>query len=395
MNPLSQKELAALAGTRSGPWVSLYETVGVTNEATDAATIRLKDRLRECENALVRSGMRPTDARALVSPISSLVEDNLASVRGCRGLAIFASPEGCRIERLPVEVEDVAWVGPRPYIRPLIALVQRNRPFWLLGISQNRARLFRGDMHGLTEEQVPDMPIALAEVIDTGSRDGTQQSHTAKAGTSVKQDAAFHGQGGLADHRKTNIIKFFREVDRALQAHLRGDTGPLLFTGVDYLYPLFASVTRHPQLLDEHIAENPDRLTAEELYRQAERLLHRLWEHKQAEVVRSFENGLGSCEVSDEVHVILPAAAAGQVKSLLVRQSGPLWGTFDSEHGKIHVDHEQRPGTEDLLDRACAEVLLHGGGVFAVPWQKIKTGAPLAAIFRYALSPPPTASAVK
>lgn len=387
MNTLTRQELEALAAKRSGPWVSLYETVGITNEAKHAAAIRLKDRLRECEAALVTTGMRPTDARALVSPVSVLIDENLASIRGCRGLAIWVSPDDCRIEPLPVEVEDVAWVGPRPYVRPLLALVQRNQPFWLIAISQNKVRLFHGGMHGLTEEQVPDMPKALADVVDTASRDGTQQAHTAKLGTSVKKDAAYHGQGGMADHRKADITKYFHEVDRALQAHLRGDTAPLLFTGVDYLYPLFASVTHHPHLLKEHLAENPDRLTADALYHQAEHLLRPLWERQHVEVLRSFERGLGSCDASDEVHVILPAAAAGQVKSLLVRQSGPLWGTFDSEHGKVHVDHEQRPGTEDLLDRACVKVLSQGGDVFAVPWQQIKTAAPMAAIFRYALSP--------
>jgi hypothetical protein len=387
MNTLTRNELQALAARRSGPWVSLYETVGTTNEAKHAAVIRLKDRLRECDCALVASGMRPTDARALVAPVSTLIDENLSSVRGCRGIAIWVSPEECRVEPLPFEVEDVAWVGPRPYVRPLFALVQRNQPYWLLAISQNRARLFRGDMHGLIEAHVPDMPTALAEVVDTASRDGTQQAHTAKTGTSVKQDAAFHGQGGMADHRKADLITYFRAVDRAIQEHLHGDSAPLLLAGVDYLYPLFASVTHHAHLLENHVAENPDRLTAEELRRKAEQLLHPLWERQQSEAVRSFEKGLGSYEVSDEVHLILPAAAAGQVKSLIVRQSGPLWGTFDCEQGKVHVDHEQRPGTEDLLDRACVEVLRHGGDVFAVPWQQIKSGAPLAAIFRYALSP--------
>jgi hypothetical protein len=387
MNTLTRNELQALAAKRSGPWVSLYETVGITNEAKQAATIRLKDRLRECEGALVTSGMRPADARALVAPVSTLIDEHLSSVGSCRGIAIWVSPEECRVEPLPVEVEDVAWVGPRPYVRPLIPLVQRNQPYWLLAISQNRARLFRGDLHGLVEEQVPNMPSAMAEVVDTASRDGTQQAHTAKLGTSVKGDAAFHGQGGMADHRKADLTNYFREVDHALKAHLRGDQAPLLFAGVDYLYPLFAAVTHHAHLLKDHIAENPDRLAAEELRQKAEHLLHPLWERHEADVVRSFEKGAGSYEVSDEVHVILPAAAAGQVKSLIVRQSGPLWGTFDSEHGKVHVDHEQRPGTEDLLDRACVEVLRHGGEVVAVPWPRINSGAPMAAIFHYALSP--------
>ena len=142
----------------------------------------------------------------------------------------------------------------------------------------------------------------------------------------MKQDAAFHGQGGLSDHRKANIKKYFHEVDRALKAYLRGDTATLLFAGVDYLYPLFADVTHHPHLLREHIAENPDRLTAAELHRQAEHLLGPTWDRKQAEALQAIEKGIGSDDVSDEVHVILPAAAAGHVKSLVVRQSGPLWG---------------------------------------------------------------------
>ena len=70
-----------------------------------------------------------------------------------------------------------------------------------------------------------------------------------------------------------------------------------------------------------------------------------------------------------------------------LRQAGPLWGTFDAVLGHTHVDQEQVPGSEDLLDRACAEVLLHGGNLYAVPWNQINSGAPMAAIFRYAASP--------
>ncbi len=71
----------------------------------------------------------------------------------------------------------------------------------------------------------------------------------------------------------------------------------------------------------------------------------------------------------------------------MVRQAGPLWGCFDAKQATIHIDHEQLPGSEDLLDRACVEVISHGGEVYSVPSEQIKTGAPMAAIFRYAATP--------
>ena len=98
-----------------------------------------------------------------------MIEEKLATLPACRGLAAFVSPEGYRFEPLPTEVEDVAWVGPRPYVRPLVGMLCRLHPFWLLAISQNKARLFHGGPHGLTEEHVPQMPSALADAVDTSS----------------------------------------------------------------------------------------------------------------------------------------------------------------------------------------------------------------------------------
>ena len=71
MSVFTRQELEALAAKRSGPWVSLYTTVGITNDAKRAATIRLKDRLRECESGLAASGIRPVDARAMLTPVSA------------------------------------------------------------------------------------------------------------------------------------------------------------------------------------------------------------------------------------------------------------------------------------------------------------------------------------
>ena len=39
---------------------------------------------------------------------------------------------------------------------------------------------------------------------------------------------------------------------------------------------------------------------------------------------------------------------------------------------------------EGLVDRACVEVLAHGGEVFTVGSRRVTRGAPMAAVFRYA-----------
>jgi len=285
-------------------------------------------------------------------------------------------------------VEEVAWVGNRYYIRPLIPLSKRKGGYWLLAASQNRVRLFQDVDSKLVEVSLQEMPEGIADLLDKDRPDGTEQPHTARLGNNVKKDAAFHGQGGASDYEKDRLVPYFREIDRALGACLHGDSRPLVFAGVDYLFSIFQSVTRYPHLLAQHIAGNPDRLDAARLEEQARAIVQPLAQRAAQEALRKFRGAVGSYNVCDDVQEIIPAAAAGRVESLLVRDCGPLWGEFDAADNVVRLHGEQIPMSEDLLDRACVEVLNHRGEVHAVPRGEIPNGVPMGALYRYAVAAP-------
>jgi hypothetical protein len=383
MNTTSREELIELGRGREEICVSIYTSVDVADQGKAAATIRLKNHFPMIEASLAKRGVGPAEIKKILRPIHQLAQQRLADLPPCHGLAMFVTEHSCRSEPLPIEVDDVAWVGRRFYVRPLLGLLRRDRGYWLLSVSQNRARLFHGSANGLVEQALQDLPLGVTDVVDESSHDGTRQAHTARQGGTIRQDAEYHGQGGLADHKKLNIEKYLRAVDRSIEPLLRSDPLPLVFAGVDYLYPMFAELTQCSQILSEHIHGNPDLVSPAQLHERACAILKPFFDRRQSETLVRLNAMQGRPLASDSVHEILPAAADGRVQSLLVHDTGPLWGAFDPVRRTVHAETEQLPDSEDLIDRACVEVLDHGGEVFAVSWQELKSGAPMSAILRY------------
>lgn len=383
MNTTSPAELSELGRSRAEKCVSIYTSLGSANDAKAAAAIRLKNHLPMIEASLGSRGLRAPEIKRFIQPVFDLAQGHLAQIPPCHGLAMFLTETSCRTVPLSIEVDDVAWVGNRFYVRPLIGLLSRACGYWLLSVSQNHVKLFRGDAQTLSEVQVRDLPLSVADVVDNSSHDGTRQVHTGRQGGTIRQDAEYHGQGGLSDHKKANLEKYLRAVDRAIEPLLRADPLPLVFAGVDSLFPIFAQLTHYGQLISERISGNPDLLSPAVLHHRANTLLQPLFDRPQTKALKALDALQGRATVCENVHEILPAAAEGRIKSLFVRDLGPLWGAFDPVSGVVHAQAEQSPECEDLIDRACVEVLNHGGEVFAVSWQELKCGAPMAAILRY------------
>lgn len=349
-----------------------------------AAAICLKDVARVAEDALVARAVRPAKAREILKPAYDLAAGKLTGIEPCDGLALLASGSQFRALALSAAVEDLAWVGERFAIRPLIPFVARDDGFWALAASQKRVRLFRGDRQGIDEVQVPGMPKSLEDVLPETHPKRNLQFHTAKWGSDVKKDAAFHGQGGAVDHEKERLLILFQDIDRALAALLRDDDRPLVFAGVDYLLPIYQSTNGYRKLLAEHVSGSPDLLSDAQLHERVFAIVKPSFERAQQSALGEFNRLLSAGAASDSVHEILTAAVEGRIKSLFtVETTAPLWGTFDPRMNLVAIHPQQTPASEDLVDRACAEVIAHGGDVYAVSKGSLEGDPPMGAIFRY------------
>src|SRR5690606_17766097 len=63
--------------------------------------------------------------------------------------------------------------------------------------------------------------------------------------------AMFHGQGAGERHAKDRIFEYFRVVNDALKKLIPDRHVPMVFAGVEYLFPIFQEANEDFVLLDE------------------------------------------------------------------------------------------------------------------------------------------------
>ncbi len=385
---LSRTELRSLAATAAPFCVSIYMPTHRAGPEVQQEPIRLRNLLAEAERRLTAAGMRAADARELVAPADTLVpRHNFWQHRG-EGLAVFLAPDLFRFYRLPHPADELVVIGRRFHLKRLLPLLAPDGRFYILGLSQSRVRLLEGTRHTVRELDVAGLPQSLADALRFDEPETNVQYHATVRGSvrgGGERPGSFHGQGAGQDEAKTNILRYFHQVDDGLRDWLGPSNAPLVLAGVEYLHPLYREANTYPRLVGESILGNPDDLRPEDLHHRAWEIVRPIFIAQREAAAALFRRLDGSADpmASSDLKTIVPAAHFGRVETLFVQLGTRQWGAFDPETGEVGMHPEPDPADEDLYDLAAVQTYLNGGTVFAVTADKMPTAAPVAAIFRF------------
>jgi hypothetical protein len=361
--------------------------------------LRFKNLLKSSYERLVADGMRTVDTDALLAPAQSLLDNEAFWLRIGDGLALFISPDGLTYYRADAYMPEQVVIGDRFYIRPL-ATACCDRRFYALAFDRNRARLFVGDQHDISEIPIENAPTSLS---DETKYDTAQESlqFTTFAGPQSSAGVGqaigmFHGHGG-ENVDKTQLARYANSLEKAVTREIgSGDALPLVLLGVDYQLVAYRAANTYPVLFPEQIAGAVDELTDKQIQGKVlDTLAARLHGEVEADLIELRESP--STLVSDDPVEIALAAASGRVKTIFVDDSVGPFGHLDRQLGAVRevctaaprylrdsADAEL-PEADcgwDLGDLAVAETILRGGTVHAFTGE----GAPVsgvAAVFRY------------
>jgi hypothetical protein len=164
---------------------------------------------------------------------------------------------------------------------------------------------------------------------------------------------------------------------------LGNENVPLVFAGVDYLFPMFRLVDVYRNTLNETIEGNPDTLDFQELVKRGRQIVSPYFQKEQQHAIERYRDLLKGSLTSDRVEKVVAGAIAGRVDTLFVDTEARKWGSYDSGSGLVEVHAEQQDGDEDLLDLAFVQTYLNGGNVYALDPEKMPGTSGAAAIFRY------------
>lgn len=385
MSLLSRDELRSIVQEAQPPSVSIYLPTHRAGAETQQGPIRLKNLLREAESRLLARGTPAETVERTLGPVRALLKNTPFWQHQDHGLAIFAGADSFHLYRLPLDVEELAVVGDRIHLTPLLPLLARNGRFFVLALSQKQARLYEATRNEIRQLDLGDTPGSLAEAVGHDWEQKSLQYRTGQSspGSGGRRRAIYHGHGSGEEADKAEIARFLQQVDVGVRRLLKDPSEPLVVAAVDYLFDIYRDLSKVPGLADEGILGNPDHSSPDELRARAWQIVKPLFLASQSESAKRFAVLATKGLATDDLETGLLAAVDGRVETLFVPLETHRWGRLDSITRKIALAPEPGDAGEDLLDRAAVETFLHGGTVYAVDEGGLPGTGVLAALLRY------------
>ena len=395
MTLFSKTELQSLNAEQSLPCVSIYLPTHELGAETRQDPIRLKNQLSEAEKLLGERGFNEKQSQDLLQPAADLLEDNDFWQHQSTGLALFITSEQFRYYRVPVEFEEMAMVGEQFYTKPLIPLISDDGQFYVLAGGQNEITLYHATRYSIQPVDLGTTPRSLEVALRYDDPEESLQSHTgAKVGSgSGSGQQIYSGQGGGKDSENTDILRFFHLVSDGVEKALGGQTAPLVFMGVDFLFPIYQQANKYPHLMEEAVAYQPDQLSPEEIRDRALEIVEPYFNADREQVLEQYGSLKDKDQATADLETILNAAYNGQIDTLIVAANAHKWGSFDAETRQISYHSEQTTDSKDLLNVAVSQALATDAKVYVIDRSEVPQQTDAAATLRYPIMTPEPAGA--
>lgn len=379
---LSREDLKALAAERDALCVSIFAPMERAGRNVRTNAIRFKNLLQQAKDELGEAGLRQAEIDKMLGPGFELLEDTLFWEHQDDGLAALASESMFRVFRVPISLEELAVVAHRFHLKPLLPLLTGNNRFFVLALSQDKARLLQCTPYAQQEIEVPDMPAGIKEVLRFDDPESQLQAHIESPGGRYP-GAMFHGHGVGKDDDQENVRRYCYAVERAVYDVLKNENEPLVMATVEFVHPIYAEANQYSHLLAAGIQANPDDMDDDGLREAAWKIVQPQFRQARREALDLFGQLHGTGRASADPEEVLLAAHDGRIATLLVAGGAHLWGRFDPQSREAAVHGEPQPEDEDLLDFTAVQTLVNSGAVHVLEQEAMPEGAAVAAVYRY------------
>lgn len=300
-----------------------------------------------------------------------------------KGLVLFLADGVFERFRLPKELDESALVGQHFHLRPLIPMEQEDGTFYVLAVSQNRVRLLRGSRYDIETLEPEDLPGDLNSALNVDEYTQSIQHHMGER-PGVVDSGIFHGHGGadMDVQKQDELRRYFQVIGDAIDRYLAEEKYPLVFAGVDYLFPLFRDACKYPQIAETHVSGSPDECSEAELRDQAWSAVRPIFLGDLDDGINRYHREAGGERASTDLTAILTAARNGIVDTLLLGEGEVHWGRLTDTADLFEFVEQEVPGACDLLNEAAVQTLRTGGRVLECPLDKMPDRRPIAAVLR-------------
>lgn len=388
MPALTRSIFDRLLSSHGSTHVSIYLPTVPIGDQTQQNRIHFKNRLQAADAMLIQLGKSPTQVADLLEPARRLLTSQPYWQQQLKGLALFIEDGTIDDLQLPYPVPARTVVSDRYHLKPLLhhGLVQPH--YYILALDREGIRLLRGSRQAAEPLSLSGTPQRLSEFLQFDDPESQLQWHTQTGhqnATTGERGSMFHGHGagGEGEVETENLLRFLRQVDRALYGLLAGDNHPpVVLVGGEELVGHYRKVNSYPQLAGA-VHHGSGQLGPADLHRLT---WPQVEDHFEEQRTRAHQRLLrtDSGQLVTELETALWAAVDGRVDLLFIQHEVDFWGHVNSEGRKIEIHADHEPGDEELLDRAAVEVLRQGGEVHLASEDELPFNSPIVAALRFA-----------
>jgi hypothetical protein len=348
------------------------------SEAGDTA-IELKNAIAAIRGELQKQDV---DSEALLQPIAEAgAEVRFVKARG--SIVILRSPAVMEVHRAR-NLRSLVRVARHFDVRTLLALKAAHKSFSVLGLSQKRTRILKCTEDAFAEVSLPPgFPSSLADAMQTNQPDHMLDNRMT-GGPSIGTGTVMFGTSTDREAKDEYLLHFFRDVDNAVSAIMRGSGEPLVAAGVDHEIALYRRVNTYPELVEAGIQGAPDGMESGEMHRRALELLEEREQEPGHAVPPDFDRRVSGGLASTHIQKIVPAAFAGRVLQFFFQANAQYAGVYDAARGTVKRPEDTFESPVDLIELAAYHTILKGGEARILAAKAMPEGAAVCGLFRYA-----------
>jgi hypothetical protein len=207
---------------------------------------------------LEKSELSGSEQQIIIDNVMKL-EDELGHQLPGKGIAIFIYTSGeVTMYALPFSPEPEIYNGLlNIHLEPLKQYYRKAKPYWVLSLSQNGCRLFKGDGHLLEAVKDATLQSSMLSALGLDEVNNPEiQGHKISVGRN-RMTEGFHGHGGFKDMRKKYLQDYFRLMDKRLHTYVHNKKEPVVLVGTGNMQALYKKITNYKYVMPSKHGINP------------------------------------------------------------------------------------------------------------------------------------------
>jgi hypothetical protein len=390
MNQNSFKHIASLRHTDSQMIISMYMSLDHVGHESRQNKIRLKNLFGKAEKKLQNTQSEKSSVKTTLNELKTRLQDELKTSSPGKGLALFITGDAILIYWLPITVKETVTLSDKPCIRPLIPLLEKDGPVYLLALSQKKVALYCCDISHCEQIPLKNGPEGMKDVTTFEDPEKQLQFTTMKTsgGKDDPHSAVYHGQGKGEDDDEL-LLTYLRLIDQSFNDTVGQKDFPLFLATVDELYHQYKKINTYSNLDPRFISGNPDKENSQSLHNRVFQFLSEDLERDRETAFQQYQK-LASVEpvkTSTDLERIIPAAHEGRIERLFVDAVTTCRGRYDEQNRRVKFHKQSSDHDEELINFVVFYTLLNSGKVSLFPGADSEkppySESSVAAAFRY------------